>query len=273
VDSFQAAVLGIVQGLTEFLPISSSGHLRVVPEMFGWEDPGAAFTAVIQLGTMLAVLIYFWRDILRISWTWLRSLWTPELRGDVDARLGWYIGIGTIPISIAGLVFEHQIETVARDLRIIGTTLIVLGLVLVLAERTGSRRKEVKALSMRDGIAIGCAQALALVPGVSRSGATITAGLFLGYTREAAARYSFLLSIPAVVLSGLFEARDIGSGPGPGLGPTVIATVLAFVSGYASIAWLLRFLVTHSTMVFVVYRVLLGALVLSLVFGGAISAR
>ncbi|MGH3327145.1 MAG: undecaprenyl-diphosphate phosphatase [Streptomycetales bacterium] len=272
-NAFQAVVLGVVQGLTEFLPISSSGHLRIVPALFGWPDPGAAFTAVIQLGTMTAVLIYFRHDIVRIVGTWTRSLWRPELRGELDARLGWYIGLGTIPIGVFGIVFQHQIETVARDLRIIGATLIVLGLILLLADRTGRRRRMLSNLSLRDGLLIGAAQALALIPGVSRSGSTITAGLLLGFTREAAARYSFLLSIPAVVLSGLFQLGDIGKDGQVAVVPTAIATLLSFLSGYASIAWLLRFLTSHSTAVFVVYRVLLGATVLGLVFGGVVAAR
>lgn len=270
---YEAVVLGLVQGLTEFLPISSTAHLRIVPAFFGWSDPGAAFTAVIQLGTMAAVLVYFWRDILRIVSVWARSLWTPALRGDLDARLGWYIGLGTIPIGLLGFAFRDQIETGARDLRLIGVALIALGLLLLLAERVGTREKDIKSINLKDGLSIGCAQALALIPGMSRSGSTITAGLFLGYTRAAAARYSFLLSIPAVVLSGLFELRKIGGGGAPGLVPTAIATLLAFVSGYASIAWLLRYLVTHSTKVFVVYRVGLGSLVLLLVAGGLVSAR
>ncbi|HKA70105.1 MAG TPA: undecaprenyl-diphosphate phosphatase [Actinomycetes bacterium] len=269
---FQAAVLGIVQGLTEFLPISSSGHLRVVPALFGWEDPGAAFTAVIQLGTMAAVLLYFWRDIVRITSTWARSLVRPELRGELDARLGWYIGLGTIPIAVFGVLFQHQIETTARDLRLIAFTLIALGLVLLWAERVGRRNREVRGLGLRDGMLIGLAQSLALIPGVSRSGATITAGMFLGFTREAAARFSFLLSIPAVVLSGLFELRDIGSEGGvPGVAPTVVATVLAFGSGFASIAWLLRYLTTHTMKIFVAYRVLLGLLLLALLAAGVIE--
>jgi undecaprenyl-diphosphatase len=273
VSWYEALVLGVVQGLTEFLPISSSAHLRIVPEFLGWDDPGAAFTAVTQLGTIAAVLLYFWRDIFRIAATWTRSLWTPSLRGDLDARLGWYIALGTIPIGVAGLAFEDQIETVARDLRLIGTTLIVLGLFLLLAERVGTRTKDETSLNLKDGLIIGCAQALALVPGVSRSGATITAGMFLGYNRAAAARYSFLLSIPAVVLSGAYQVKDIGGGVGPGLVPTALAVLLAFVSGYASIAWLLRFLATHSTKGFVVYRVGLGSLVLLLVAGGLIPAN
>jgi undecaprenyl-diphosphatase len=272
VDVFQAVVLGIVQGLTEFLPISSSGHLRIVPALFGWDDPGAAFTAVIQLGTMAAVLLYFWRDIVRITATWARSLVRPELRGELDARLGWYIGLGTIPIGLAGLAFQNQIEDNVRDLRLIGLALIVVGLIMLLAERVGSRRRELRGLRLRDSLLVGSAQALALIPGVSRSGSTITAGMFLGFTREAAARFSFLLSIPAVVLSGLFELRHIGDKGGVDVVPTAVATLLAFVTGYASIAWLLRFLTTHTMKAFVVYRILLGSLVLILVATGVLSA-
>jgi undecaprenyl-diphosphatase len=271
VDSFQAIVLGIVQGLTEFLPISSTGHLRIVPAFAGWDDPGSAFTAVVQLGTMAAVLLYFRADLWRIAKAWLGSLRDPALRSTLDARMGWYIILGTIPIGIFGLLFRHPIKNGARDLYLIGSALIVFGLIMLVAERMATQRRELEDLDRRDGIGIGLAQALALVPGVSRSGATISAGLFLGLTREAAARYSFLLSIPAVVLSGLFELKDIGDGSGPGAGPTIIATVLAFVVGYASIAWLLRFLTTHTLLPFVIYRVVLGALVIALTAAGAIS--
>jgi undecaprenyl-diphosphatase len=271
VDAFQAIVLGIVQGLTEFLPISSTGHLRIVPAFLGWEDPGAAFTAVIQLGTMLAVLIYFREDLWRIARTWVRSLYTPELRGELDARMGWYIGLGTIPIGVFGLIFNDQIESGARNLYLIGTTLIVLGLVLLIAEQVAKRNRELREITARDAAFIGLAQACALVPGVSRSGSTITAGLFVGFDRASAARYSFLLSVPAVVLSGLFELRKIGDPGGAGAVPTILATLAAFIVGYASIAWLLRWLATHSTAVFVVYRVLLGALVITLTAFGAIS--
>jgi undecaprenyl-diphosphatase len=270
-SELEAIVLGIVQGLTEFLPISSTGHLRIVPAFLGWDDPGAAFTAVTQLGTLAAVLVYFRHDLWRITVAWVRSLRDPEVRRTTDARLGWYILLGTIPIGIFGLAFADQIEDEARNLSLIGTTLIVLGLVLLAAERTGKRERDLDDLNVRDGIAIGFAQALALVPGVSRSGATLTAGLFLNLERAAAARYSFLLSVPAVVLSGLFELKDIGGEGGAGFGPTAIATALAFVSGYLAIAFMLRFLQTNSTLVFVVYRVVLGALVLSLVAAGAIS--
>ncbi len=267
----QAIVLGIVQGLTEFLPISSTGHLRIVPAFAGWEDPGAAFTAVTQLGTLAAVLLYFRNDLWRIAVAFLRGLRDPEIRRTIDSRIGWYIVLGTIPISIFGFVFSDQIEEEARSLRLIGTTLIVLGLLLLVAERFGKRERDLDDLTLRDGIVIGFAQAAALVPGVSRSGATLTAGLFLNLERAAAARYSFLLSVPAVVLSGLFELRKIGGEGDAGLVPTAIATLLAFLVGYASIAFLLRWLTSHSTAVFVVYRVALGALVIALTAGGAIS--
>ena len=270
-DALQAIVLGIVQGLTEFLPISSSGHLRIVPAFFGWEDPGAAFTAVIQLGTMAAVLLYFRKDLWRIATTWVRSLRRPELRQELDARMGWYIIAGTVPICIFGLAFSDQIENEARNLYLIGTTLIVLGLVLLYADMTAKRERDVTTVSLRDSIIIGFAQALALIPGVSRSGATITAGLFLGFDRASAARYSFLLSVPAVVLSGLFELRKIGEEEGAGLGPTLLGTFFAFIVGYASIAFLLRWLANHTMGIFVVYRVALGVLVLVLTAAGAIA--
>jgi undecaprenyl-diphosphatase len=271
VDALQAVVLGIVQGLTEFLPISSTAHLRLVPAFLGWEDPGAAFTAVVQLGTMAAVLLYFREDLWRIARTWFRSLREPALRGELDARMGWYIGLGTVPIAAFGYVFRDPIETGGRNLYLIGCTLIVLGLVLLVADRVGRHEREVRDLTARDAAVVGFAQACALVPGVSRSGATISAGLFAGFTREAAARYSFLLSVPAVVLSGLFEARKIGDGGGAAAAPTILATLLAFVVGYVSIAWLLRYLVRHSTALFVAYRVVLGTLVLALTATGAIS--
>jgi len=264
VDGTQAVVLGIVQGLTEFLPVSSTAHLRIVPALAGWEDPGAGFTAVTQLGTLAAVLLFFRADLRRIAWAWLRGLRDPAARRTVDSRTGWYIGLGTLPIAVAGFVFSDRIETGARDLTLIAGALVLLGLVLLAAEATGSRRRGLRELTARDGAVMGLAQALALVPGVSRSGSTISAGLFLGLTREAAARYSFLLSVPAVVLSGLFELRTIGGRGGAAPVPTAVATALAFAVGYGSIAGLLRFLQTRSTLVFVAYRVALGALVLGL---------
>jgi undecaprenyl-diphosphatase len=269
-DALQAIILGIVQGLTEFLPISSTAHLRLVPAFFGWDDPGTAFTAVVQLGTMAAVLLYFRTDLWNIARTWLRSLRDPEARGTLDARLGWYLIVGTIPISILGLAFKDKIETDARQLVLIGIVMIVLGIFLEVAEKVGRKTREVETLTMKDGILIGVAQACALVPGVSRSGSTITAGLLLGLTREAAARYSFLLSVPAVVLSGLFELKDVGHGGGAGAVPTIIATIFAFIVGYASIAWLLKYLAKHPVTIFVVYRIVLGVVVLSLVAAGVL---
>jgi undecaprenyl-diphosphatase len=271
-ELIRAIVLGVVQGLTEFLPISSSAHLRIVPELFGWPDPGAAFTAVIQLGTMAAVLLYFWSDLWKIALTWLRSLRDRSLRGELEARMGWYLIIATVPIVLFGVAFKDQIETGARDLRLVGTMLIVFGVILYVADKAGRENRELDQLNTTDGVSIGLAQSLALIPGVSRSGATITAGLFRGFTREAAARFSFLLSVPAVVLSGVYELKDAGSGS-YGLGATVVATVLAFVVGYAAIAWFLRFLVNHTVLVFVVYRVALGILVLTLVAAGSIKAN
>ncbi len=273
-DAVQAIVLGIVQGLSEFLPISSTAHLRIVPAFLGWDDPGAAFTAVTQLGTMAAVLLYFRDDLWRIATGWLASLRAPERRGELNARLGWYIILGTIPIGLFGLAFKDQIENGARDLYLIGTMLIVLGLVLLAAEKVGTRTRPLEDLRQRDGWLIGIAQALALVPGVSRSGSTISAGLFLGFDRESAARYSFLLSVPAVVLSGLLELVSIltdKSEKVPSLGLLALSTSLAFVVGYVSIAALLRYLTSHSTIVFVVYRVTLGAIVLALAGAGAID--
>jgi undecaprenyl-diphosphatase len=268
---YEAIILGIVQGLTEFLPISSSGHLRIVPALFGWEDPGAAFTAVTQLGTVAAVIIYFAKDIWRIANTWLRSLFNPALRSDLDARMGWYVILGTVPIVILGLVFQNQIETVARDLRLISGTLIVLGIILLIADQRGSAQKSLENLNFFDAMMFGFAQALALIPGVSRSGATISAGLFMGYDRASAARYSFLLSIPAVVASGLFQLRDIAAGDSQAsLGFTLLATALAFISGYASIAWLMGYVSKYSYFPFVVYRVILGALVAFLLFTGVL---
>jgi undecaprenyl-diphosphatase len=271
VSTFEAIVLGLVQGLTEFLPISSSGHLRVVPALLGWDDPGTAFTAVIQLGTMAAVVLYFWSDLWRITFAWLGALRDRSRRSEPDVRMGWYLIAATIPIGIFGLAFQDQIESGARDLRVIAGALIVLGLVLLAAERVGSRTRTIDDLTTSHGVTIGVAQSLALVPGVSRSGATISAGLFLGYTREAAARFSFLLSVPAVVLSGLFQLKDVGAGDGPGLVPTALATVVSFVVGYAAIAWLLRYLTTHTTVVFVVYRVGLGLLVFGLLLTGTLE--
>jgi undecaprenyl-diphosphatase len=271
---FEAIVLGIIQGLTEFIPVSSTAHLRIVPAIVGWDDPGSAFTAVIQLGTTLAVLIYFREDLWRIGRAWLASLRAGGARHSQDARLGWYILLGTIPIGIFGLAFKHDIENGARDLYLIGTALIVFGVVMLAADRYAKQERELDSMTPTDGIFVGIAQAIALIPGVSRSGATISAGLFRGLTREAAARYSFLLSTPAIVLSGLFELKGIADGSehtGASAGDIIVAMVFAFVVGYWSISFLLRFVTRHGLTPFVFYRLGLGALVLALTAGGAIS--
>ena len=259
---FEAVVLGLVQGLTEFLPISSSGHLLIVPEAFGWDDPGAAFTAITQLGTIAAVLLYFRADLARIFAGAWRGLRDPAERGSTELRLFVMVALGTIPIALLGFAFRDSIEHGARDLRITATMLILFGIVMEVADRVGRQRTTIDELTVRSGVAIGFAQALALVPGVSRSGSTISMGRMLGMRREDAARFSFLLSIPAIVLSGLFSLREVGSGVD--LAPTLIATVIAFVTGYASIAFLLGYLTRHGMTVFTVYRVVLGVAVLLL---------
>jgi undecaprenyl-diphosphatase len=270
----EAVVLGIVQGLTEFLPISSSAHLRIVGEAFGWDDPGAAFTAITQIGTEAAVLLYFRHDIWRILTAFFASI-GGRRKGDPDARMGWLIVIGSLPIGILGLLFEDDIETTFRDLRIVATTLIVFALILYAADRLGAKQRQLDQLTVPHGITYGFAQALALIPGVSRSGGTITAGLFLGYTRAAAARYSFLLAVPAVLASGFYQAYDELSGDSTGVGvswgPTIVATVIAFGVGLTVIAWLLRYLDRGSFTPFVVYRIALGVLVLLLVFAGVLD--
>jgi len=266
ISTLEAIVLGIVQGLTEFLPISSTAHLRIVPAFAGWEDPGSAFTAVVQLGTMAAVLLYFRHDLWKMARALLRTftgdrpLWRTK---DVDGRLGWYIVLGTIPIALIGFALKNVIEDQLRTLELIASVMIVFSVVLYLADTRGPRTREVTTLTLSDGLKIGFAQALALVPGVSRSGATISAGLLLGLTREAATRYSFLLSVPAVVLSGLFELRKVSGGEVP-VGPTIAATIAAFIFGYLTIAWLLKYVRSHNFAVFVAYRVLFGLLVLVL---------
>lgn len=272
----QTIVLGIVQGLTEFLPISSSGHMRIVSEIFFGDDAGASFTAVTQLGTEAAVLVFFAGDIWRIMCAWFRGIFHKEHRTDHDYKMGWYVILGTIPIGILGILFKDDIRTVARNLWIVAAMLIVFSFVIAAAEYYGKQRRTVDQLTLKDGLIMGSAQALALIPGVSRSGGTISAGLFLGLTREAAARYSFLLAIPAVLASGLFSLPDAFEPVGEGLSASgaqlLVATVVAFAVGYAAIAWLLRFVVNHSMYWFVGYRVALGILVMVLLATGVVSA-
>jgi undecaprenyl-diphosphatase len=276
----QAIVLGIVQGLTEFLPISSTAHLRIVPALLGWPDFGAAVTAVIQLGTLVAVLLYFWRDLMRLTVAFFADLGAYVSRGfkgtpwaSDDGRLAWLIGVGTIPIGVFGLLLKDYITGPFRSLWVQVGALIVLAVVLWIAERVATRAKEVAEVTWTDGIVIGFAQAVALVPGSSRSGTTITAALFRGLTREAAARFSFLLSVPAILLSGLYEMWEIRHDlDGPSAPALLVATVVSFVVGYASIALLLRFLRTHTTMVFIWYRIALGLLIAALLVTGTVEA-
>jgi undecaprenyl-diphosphatase len=280
---FESLVLGLVQGLTEFLPVSSSAHLRLTAAFSGWHDPGAAFTAITQIGTEAAVLIYFRKDIGRIISAWTRSLTSKEMRGDPDARMGWLVIIGSIPIGVLGLTLKDQIEGPFRDLRITATMLIVVGVIIGIADRLAARdekggrhrapkqRKELDNLGVRDGLIYGLCQAMALIPGVSRSGATISGGLFMGYRREAAARYSFLLAVPAVLASGLFELKDAMESDHVSWGPTLFATVIAFGTGYVVIAWFMKFISTKSFMPFVWYRIALGVLIIALVAAGVLS--
>jgi len=268
-------VLAIVQGLTEFLPVSSSGHLAIVSRVFFAGDAGASFTAVTQLGTEAAVLVYFARDIVRIATAWFRGLLATENRTS-DYWLGWYVIIGTIPICVLGLFFKDEIRSGVRNLWVIATALVVLSIVIALAERLGRQSRDVDQLSWRDAAVVGLAQTLALVPGVSRSGATISAGLFLGLERELAARFGFLLAIPAVLASGLFSLPDAFHPVLEGMsatGPQLLAaTAIAFVVGLAAVTWFLRFLVRHSMYWFVGYRVVAGAAVLTLLATGVVSA-
>ncbi|MFC0004424.1 undecaprenyl-diphosphate phosphatase [Micromonospora siamensis] len=273
----EAIVLGIVQGLTEFLPVSSSGHLRITSAIFFGRDAGASFTAVTQLGTEAAVLIYFFKDIWRIVRTWCLGLVDKSVRSSLDYRMGWYVIVGTIPIGILGLLFKDQIRTAGRNLYLISFTLIFFALVLAFAEYWGRQTRTLENFRMRDGVAMGLGQAMALIPGVSRSGGTLTVGLFLNLTRETAARYSFLLAIPAVVISGVFSIPDVfePSAPGtaaPSVAQMIVATAIAFGIGYAAIAWLLRYVAHHTLYLFVLYRVALGTLVLCLLLTGTISA-
>jgi len=278
----EAIILGLVQGLTEFLPISSSAHLRIVGEFLPSQtDPGATFTAITQLGTEAAVIIYFRKDIARIIGRWFRSLSSKGgahtggiPKNDPDVRLGWLIIIGTVPIVLLGYFAQEYIRSTFRSLWLVAVVLIVFGLILGLADWLGKKTRPLESLSYGHGIAIGFAQMLALVPGVSRSGATTTAGLALGYSRPAAARFSFLLAIPAVFGSGLYELiHSFGEPEGAyGYPETAVATVIAFVVGYVVIAYLMKYISTHSFLPFVLYRVLLGIVLIVLLSTGILQA-
>jgi undecaprenyl-diphosphatase len=268
----EAIFLGVVQGVTEFLPISSTAHLRIAPELFHWADPGAAFSAIIQLGTVAAVIIYFWRDVARLAAAFLKGLLARKPMGTPDGRMAWFVIVGTIPVGIAGILFKKQIEHDLRSLYVIAASMILLAIVLFAAEVMGKRQRTMDEMTMRDGVVIGLCQAVALIPGSSRSGTTITGGLFLGLKREDAARYSFLLSIPANTAAGVFQLRQIlHATERPSTAVLAVGTAVSFFVGLAAIAGLLRFLRTRSTMVFVVYRLLLGGTLLGLLLMGVLQ--
>lgn len=268
----ESLVLGIVQGLTEFLPISSNAHMRITAALFGWSDPGAAFSAVTQIGTEVAVLLYFRKDLALIIRAFFKGLTSSKHRKGQDWRLSMFIIIGSLPIAILGLLLKDPIENQFRSLKLIAVSLIVFAIVIGLVDRSAQGDRDLSTLTLADSIKFGLAQSLALVPGVSRSGGTIAAGLALGYSRVAAARYSFLLAIPAVLGSGVLELSKIGSTNAPHWGPTLLATICAFIVGYLVIAWLLKFLTTHTFRGFMIYRVILGAGVIVLLSTGVITS-
>jgi undecaprenyl-diphosphatase len=270
-DLLQAIVYGIVQGLSEFLPISSTAHLRIVPALLGWPDPGAAYTAIIQLGTTAAVVLYFAKDIGRIAKAWLLGIAHKKPFEDLDARMGWYVIVGTIPVVVLGLLLKKHIEGEFRSLYVIAYAAIGLAILLAVAEKVAKHGRPLQSVTMKDALGVGLAQAVALIPGSSRSGCTLTGGLFLGLQRDAAARFSFLLSIPATVAAGLFEMKEVfapHAAAGLSAGPLIVGTIVSFAFGLGSIAWLLRFLRTRSTAIFIGYRVVLGVMLLLLLNNG-----
>jgi len=265
-------VLGIVQGLTEFLPISSSAHQAIVGQFFGGQDPGSAFTAITQLGTEGAVIIYFRKDIWLIIKNWALALTGKVPRNDPEARLGWLVIIGSIPIVVLGLAFQDAIDHGLRNLWTVAAMLAGFGIIIGVIDQVAANARPLESMTWRHGLFLGLVQSLALIPGVSRSGATIAGGLALGYQRVAAAKYSFLLAIPAVVGSGLFKLADVSADPvPPAWGPIALATVISFAIGYAVIAWLLRYISTHNFMPFVIYRIALAVLVAILLLTGVLS--
>jgi undecaprenyl-diphosphatase len=278
VGLLQAVLLGVVEGLTEFLPVSSTGHLTIVEKLLGLrvDDPGVtAFTAIIQVGAIIAVIVYFRRDIVRIIAAWVRGIANRDRRSDPDYRLAWYVIIGTVPIGIIGLLARHLITGALRSLWVVVAALVLWSIVMFIAERVGRKKRTEDQLTLADAIVIGLVQCIALVPGVSRSGATISAGLFRGLNRVAATRFSFFLAIPALVAAGGFEAatsaKDISSTVG--WGSTAVATVVSFIVAYAAIAWLLRIVAKHPISVFIAYRLLVAALVAGLLLAGLITAQ
>ncbi len=271
-ELIQAVIYGLIQGLTEFLPISSTAHVRIVPALAGWPDPGAGFTAVIQLGTVLAVLIYFARDIWSALVGWTKTL-TGQSHGAPEGRMGWAIFLGTIPIVILGLLGQDWIKGELRSLWVIAGTLILMGILMAVAEKVASKHRLLASVQPKDGVIVGLWQALALIPGMSRSGSTITGALFAGFDRATAARFSFLLSVPSILAAGVKELLDEKDNllAGSNLAPTLVATVVSFVVGYASIAFLMKFIQKHGILPFVAYRILLGLVLIALLATGTLD--
>lgn len=266
----QSIVYGVVQGLTEFIPVSSTAHLRLVPALMHWTDPGSSFTAVIQLGTVLAVLIYFWKDLSSAFVGWAKSF-TGD-KNTVEARTGWAVFYATIIIAVVGVGLEKYIEGPFRSLYVIAFSMIVMGVLMFIADNRNDNSRPIDAIQTTDGIKIGLWQCLALIPGMSRSGSSITGALFSGFDRRSAARLSFLMSVPAVTLAGLYEGyKKYKLLSGDMLTPTIVATVISFVVGYACISWLINFLSTKGTKPFVAYRVVLGVLILILCATGTVD--
>ncbi|MGO1950015.1 MAG: undecaprenyl-diphosphate phosphatase [Mycobacteriaceae bacterium] len=271
----QTIILSIVQGLTEFLPVSSSGHMRIVSQLVWGEDAGASFTAVIQLGTELAVLVFFAKDIWMILTAWFAGVFDRSKRDNLDYRMGWMVIAGTIPVGIVGFFFQDIIRDNLRNLWITAAVLILFSFVFIWAEKVGTHKRDYDRLTMKDAILMGLAQCLSLIPGVSRSGATVSAGLFLNLDREVATRFSFLLAIPAVLASGLFslpDAFDPASGQAASGGQLFVGAAIAFVLGYVSIAWLLKFVANHSFAWFAAWRIPVGVIVMILLATGTINA-
>ena len=271
---FDAVILGIVEGLTEFLPISSTGHLTITAKLLGLDIASkdvTGFTAVIQVGAILAVVLYFAKDIWTIARAWVLGLFKAEYRGSFEHRMGWYVIVGSIPIGIVGLLAKDLITGPLRSLWVVGAALILWSGVMLYAERVGKQDRGEKQLTMRDAIIVGVVQCFALIPGVSRSGATISAGLLRGLDRVAATRLSFFLSIPALLAAGAYELKD-ALGGSIEVGPLVVGTVVSFVVAYGTVAWLLKFVAHHSIGAFVPYRVGLGVLILVLLATSVMSA-
>jgi undecaprenyl-diphosphatase len=271
---WDAIILGIVEGLTEFLPVSSTGHLTIASKLLGMkiDDPAVtAFTAVIQFGAIAAVVLYMWKDISRYAVAWFRGLRHPEHRGEFDHRMGWFVIIGSLPICIIGFLAKDIISGPLRSLWWVAGSLIVWSFFMVAAEKLGSKSRPLTRITLVDAIVMGLIQCLALIPGVSRSGATITAGLFRGLDRVASTRMAFLLGIPALVGAAVFELKDALGGD-IGAVPLLVGTIVSFVVGYASVAWLIRFVAKHSTSIFAFYRVLLGVVILILLATSTITA-